>query len=211
MHFLKDKYNTVAGNSNVISAGAGKDYTVVRNVFYDAGHVAQIKDGAFMTFVNNTVVQIADAAMYFELPGHTQGPGRGAYVDGCIFWDVAEPLFDQTARVSRLAVDRSILRTVWHVLGSDNIDADPLFVDPNADWHLRPDSIARQTGPWGLDRGAYVPAGAVILGTPDQVTSQTAAVLTVGGPGITHYKYAVNAPQGPWGEERSVDVPILQP
>jgi len=209
MHFHKDRFNTIAGNGNVISAGAGKDYVVVRNVFYDADHVAQVKDGAFMTFVNNTAVQITGSALYFELPGHTLGPGRGAYVDGCIFWRAAEPLFDQTARVSQLTVNRSILPEAWHVLGSDDIEADPLFVDPNADWHLLPGSVAKGTGPWGLDRGAYVPAGAVIQGAPDSVTGQTTVVLTVGGPGITHYRYAVNAPQGPWSAERSVDVPIL--
>jgi len=209
MHFQKDQYNTLTGNSNVISAGGGKDYVVVRNVFYDAGHLAQIKDGAFMTLINNTVVQVTDSALYFELPGHTQSPGRGAYVDGCIFWQIAGPVFDQTAKVSQLAVNRSILPKAWHVLGSDNIEVDPHLVDPNADWHLLPDSIAKGTGPWGLDRGAYVPAGATIQGVPDPVTQQTKVVLTVGGPGITRYRYAVNAPQGPWSEERSVDLPIL--
>ena len=209
MHFHKDKYNTAAGNGNVISAGAGKNYVVVRNVFYDADHAAQIKDGAFMTLVNNTVVQVTDSALYFELPGHTRGPGRGAYVDGCIFWQVGGPVFEQTARVSQLVVHRCILPKAWHALGSDNIEADPLFADPNKDWHLLPGSIAKRTGPWGLDRGAYVPAGAVILGIPEPVTRQTTVVLTVGGPGITLYRYAVNAPQGPWSQERSVDEPIL--
>ncbi len=79
------------------------------NVFFDADHVAQVKDGAFMDFVNNTVVQVANAALYFELPGHTQSPGRGANVDGCIFWLAAEPLFDRVSRISQLAVNRSIL------------------------------------------------------------------------------------------------------
>ncbi len=41
------------------------------------------------------------------------------------------------------------------------------------------------------------------------MTQQTTFVLTVGGPGITHYKYAVNAPRDLWSKERSVDVPIL--
>jgi len=210
MGFQKDPYNTIAGNSNVISAGGGKDYVVVRNVFHNVGHLAQIKDGAFMTLVNNTVVQVTDSALYFELPGHTQSAGRGARGDGCIFWQVAGPIFDQTERVSQLTVDRSVLPKAWHGLGSDNIEADPRFVDPtNADWHLLPDSVAKGTGPWGLDRGAYVPAGVVIVGTPDAITPVTTAVLAVGGPGIPHYRYAVNSPQGPWSEELSVDLPIL--
>lgn len=209
LHFQKDPYNTIAGNSNVISAGGGKDYMVVRNVFYDAGHLAQVKDGAYMTLVNNTVVQVTDSALYFELPGHTQGPGRGACVDGCIFWQVTGPVFDRVERVSHLAVDRSILPKAWHALGLDNIEADPCFADPYSDWRLLPGSVARGTGPWGLDRGALVPAGAAVQGAPDGVTGQTSVVLTVGGPGITHYRYAVNAPQGPWSEDRTVDLPIV--
>jgi hypothetical protein len=49
--------------------------------------------------------------------------------------------------------------------------------------------------------GAYVPAGAAICGEPDQITYQTSATLTVGGPGITHYKYSINDPNGPWSAE----------
>jgi len=209
MHFQKDAYNTIHGNSNVLSLGGGKEYMAVLNLFYDVGHLAQVKDGAFLTLVNNTVVQVADSALYFELPGHTQGPGRGASVEGCIFWQVAGPIFDQTARVSHLAVDRSILPAAWHALGSDNVEADPCFMDPYSDWRLLPGSAALGTGPWGLDRGALVPAGAVIQGAPDGRTAQTSVVLTVGGPGITHYRYAVNAPQGPWSEDRTVDRPIV--
>jgi len=82
-------------------------------------------------------------------------------------------------------------------------------VDPDADWRLLPDSIARQTGPWGLDRGAYVPGGAAVQGVPDPATWPTTVVLTVGGPGIRYYKYALNTPDGFWSAERSVDVPIL--
>jgi hypothetical protein len=209
MHFQKDKYNTLAGNSNFISAGAGKHYVVVRNVFYDGGHVAQVKDGAFMTFINNTVVRITDSALYFELPGHTLKPGRGALVDGCIFWHVADPLFAYTEKATQWAVHRSILPAAWHGLGTGNMDADPLLADPNGDWHLLPGSVARDTGPWGLDRGAYVPAGAQVQGTPDPVTGETTATLAVGGPGVTHYRYAVNDPQGPWSDERPVDAPIV--
>jgi hypothetical protein len=108
------------------------------------------------------------------------------------------------------------------VLGEGNIDADPLFVDQSGnsaqtssgltdsdgDFHLKSDSPAVGAGPWGLDMGAYVPAGAAISGEPDEITWRTDAALTVGGPGITHYKYSLNDPLGPWSAERPVETPI---
>ncbi|MBA7637337.1 hypothetical protein ES703_81895 [subsurface metagenome] len=57
--------------------------------------------------------------------------------------------------------------------------------------------------------GAIVPAGAAISGEPDGTTYRTYATLTVGGPGITDYKYCVNDPNGPWLGEFSVDIPIV--
>ncbi len=53
-----------------------------------------------------------------------------------------------------------------------------------------------------------MPGVAAIFGEPDEVTYQTSATLLVGGPGITHYKYSINNPIGPWSEEQPVDVPI---
>ncbi|MCJ7674301.1 MAG: lamin tail domain-containing protein, partial [Sedimentisphaerales bacterium] len=38
---------------------------------------------------------------------------------------------------------------------------------------------------------------------------RTGAALTVGGPGITHYKYSVNDPNGLWSQERPVSEPIV--
>jgi len=207
LHYHKDEYNTGTGNANMISAGAGYDYVVVRNVFYDMDHVAQVKSNSFMTFVNNTVADVNISSLYFLRPTSTIDYGRGAYVDGCIFWDAAL-IFDKFTENTDLTVNRSILPTEWHYLGEDNLDVDPILVDPNADWHLKSMSPAIGTGPCGLDMGAYVPAGAAICGEPDGTTYRTDATLTVGGPGITHYKYCINDPNGPWSVELDVNVPI---
>jgi hypothetical protein len=159
-----------------------------------------------MTFVNNTVVDADLAAMYFDLAGQTLGPGRGAFVEGCIF--AQTPLvLGETDQASELEVDHCLLPGDWNDLGINNIDADPLFVDADEDFNLRPGSYARNTGPWGLDRGAMVPSGAAITGEPPPVTWRNQAELQVGGPGITHYRYAVN--DGPWSEEIPVEVPIV--
>jgi hypothetical protein len=107
-----------------------------------------------------------------------------------------------------ITVNYSMIASQWHHLGVGNIDADPLFVDPNHDLRLKADSPGIGTGPSGLDMGSYVPGGAAIFGEPDGVTYRTHVTIFVGGPGITHYKYCVNNPLGPWSEEKSVDVPI---
>jgi len=207
-HYHKDAYNHDAGESNVISAGGAKHYVVVRNVFYDLDHVTLVKDGAFMTFTNNTVVDVNKAAIYFDLAGQTRGPGLGAEIDGCIFWNTSAA-FDEVTPETALTVNRSLVPTQWHDFGQGNLDADPLFVDSNADLHLKSMSPAIGAGPCGLDMGAYVPSGAATCGEPHKKTHRTGLVLTVGGPGITHYKYSLNDANGPWSAERSVDVPIL--
>jgi hypothetical protein len=207
MHYRKDEYNTGTGNANMISAGAGYEYVVVRNVFYDMDHVAQVKSDSFMTFVNNTVADVNISALYFLRPTSTTDYGRGAYVDGCIFWDTAL-IFDRFTGTTDLTVNRSIVPTEWHYLGEDNLEVDPILVDPNADWHIQSMSPAIGTGSCGLDMGAYVPAGAAICGEPDGTTYRTDATLTVGGLGITHYKYCINDPNGLWSGELDVNVPI---
>lgn len=213
MNFRKDRYNTIPREGNVISAGRGGHYTVVRNLFVNVDHVAQIKDRSFMTFVNNTVVKAAHAALYFEIPGQTFAPGRGVYVDSCIFDDVAVPFADFHVDhpewgTTEIAVHRSIIAGQWLALGEGNLDADPLFVESNSDFHLQPTSAAVGAGANGLDMGAFVPAGAGVTGEADGITWRTETTLTVGGPGVTHYRYSVNDPNGPYSEERAVDVPI---
>ena len=107
-----------------------------------------------------------------------------------------------------IVVNRSLLPAEWSYLGEGNIEADPLFVDSQEDFRLRPGSAALKTGPWGLDMGAMVPAGAAIQGAPEILTYQTGATLMVGGPGITHYQYSLNSPAGPWSDEIPVGTPI---
>jgi len=205
MNYIKDEYNKASGESNGISAGGGKYYVMVRNIFHNVQHVAQIKDDAFLTFVNNTVVGTSGATIYFDLGLPGRRPGRGAYVDGNIFWET--PLvFEGVVNTTDMVVRRSILPTEWHYLGEDNINANPLFIDPDSDFHLSPDSPAIGTGPCGLDMGAYVPSGAAICGEPEELTDRTDATLFVGGPGITHYKYRLNSES--WSVERPVEMLI---
>ena len=215
MHNHEDQWNTSSGHAQVIAAGSGHEFFVLRNVFYDIDYVAQVKQGSFMTFENNTVIDGAEAAIYFLQPGQTYY-GRGAYLDGNIF--VNTPVvFADLEPTTELIVNRSILPAEYHGYGVGNLEEDPRLADPaqfdgaqfDGDWgdfSLLLGSPAKGTGPNGLDMGAMVPAGASIAGEPTALTSQTDATLTFGGPGITHIKIRVD--DGLFGPETPVDTPL---
>jgi hypothetical protein len=206
-------------SSNAIATGSNAGYSsqidAVRNVFIGNDHAVLLKEDCFLHAQNNTFVDSTLAAINFGEPERNppRTPGKGAYLANSIFWNNAaifEDYFEEPLPEygpEEVVVDYSLIPAQWHDLGQGDIDADPLFVNPY-DWRLQSISAARGAGLWGLDMGAYVPAGAAVADEPGPLTYRTDATLTVGGPGITDYKYSVNDPNGPWSEERSVDVPI---
>ena len=206
MNYIKDQLNRASGESNCISAGAAKHYVMVRNIFYNNDHVAQVKNDAYLTFINNTVCNTLGAGIYFELGLPGRSPGQGAYLDGNIFWNTPDTI-EGIDELTILTVNNSILPAEWQDYGFGNIDTDPLIVNAGADFRLKAGSPAIGSGPCGLDMGTYVPAGAAICGEPDTITYHTDAMLTVGGPGITSYKYRLN--NDIWSEELPVDTPIV--
>jgi predicted outer membrane repeat protein len=129
MNFVRDRYNKASGESNALSAGAGKRYILSHNLFINAQHVAQVKDDAFLTFTNNTAFGISGAAIYFELGLPDRRPGKGALIRNCIFWQ-APIVLAGVAEGTELSVDYSLLPAQWHDLGVGNIDADPCFAGP---------------------------------------------------------------------------------
>lgn len=208
MNFVKDQYNNASGESNVISAGHGQHYVMVRNVFKNIQHVAQVKDDSYLTFANNTVVDALAPVIYFDLNLPGRRPGKGAFIDGCIFDNAPSVLVGVTDETD-LEIHHSVLPAQWHDYGLGNYEADPLLTAPDQnDFTLLPDSIARGTGPGGLDMGAMVPAGAAMYGEPAPKTYHTEATIAVGGPGITQYQYSLNDPNGPWSDIQDVNGPI---
>ena len=203
-NFHKDEFNTDPGQGNVISASGGQ-FTVVRNVFDNIDHVSLVKEGAFMTFTNNTVIGARLPALYFDLPGQTSGPGRGAIVDGSVFVDTPT-LLGYVLPTTELAIHRSIVPAEHAALGQGNITLPAGQPDADGGYQLPPSSPAIGTGPNGLDMGARVPAGVSLAGEPAELTSITAATLTARGPGTTHYRYRVDG--GPWSAETPIDTPI---
>lgn len=202
LRFRKDQWNTAAGEGGAISAGGGRDYTVVRNVFFDVDHAARLKDGAFLTFVNNTVVNPALAAIAFD----AASPGRGADVDSSIFFGGATA-FGGVLPVTQLTVNRSVVPAADVSRGIGNTSEDARVRDPaNLDFTLRPGSPGLGAGANGLDMGARVPAGVSLTGVPAGTTGRTGATIVVGGPGVTHYRYRLD--NGAWSDETPVSTPI---
>ncbi|MHC4146552.1 MAG: lamin tail domain-containing protein, partial [Planctomycetota bacterium] len=187
--------------------GNSSNHVIVRNLFIDCDNAVLVKDRSWVTFENNTVVGCTGAGINFDEPLENDvEPGDGAYLDGNIFRNV-NAIFGELTASTDLTVNRSILLSEWLHLGIGNVDADPLLVDDSSDFALQAGSPAIGAGPCGLDMGAFVPSGAAICGEPAEITYRTDAALTVGGPGITHYKYLLG--DGLWGEELPVNVPIV--
>ena len=204
-----ESYAITAGSD----AGHSSNHVIVRNLFVNCDNAVLVKDRSWATLANNTIVNCAEAGVNFDEPLNARvNPGLGGHLEGNIFWNTPVPLAqfyidDPVWGTTDITVDYSILPPAWHYLGRGNLDEDPQFEDPNGDFHISPMSPARGALPCGRDIGAYGAAGACIWGEPDEITYQTTAVLSVGGPGITHYRYSVNDTDS-WSDVLPVDAPI---
>jgi len=213
MHFHKG--HTASSTSNAIATGfrfeRTSDIVVVRNIFYDNDHAVLLKEDCFLHAENNVFVKCNQAVINFsEWPDRDVTPGKGAYFDGNIFWNNQQLFENQYSQPGnpdpQITVNRCIIPQAAHSLGTGNLDADPLFVDPESDFHLLPGSPARGCGPNELDMGAYVPAGASISGEPPEISQTDTAHLVIGGPGITHYRFTLNTPEASWSEIFSLEL-----
>ncbi len=202
---VKDQFNSASGDANAISAGAGRQFVVTRNVFQQVDHAVQVKDDAFLTFQHNTVYDAYISAIYFDLDERT--PGRGAFVTDSIFAATAEA-FASVEETTDLVVRRSVVPPEALQYGEQNLAVEARFIDAEqGDFRLRPGSAAKASGQNGWDRGAIVPSGVSLAGEPATITASSDATLVVGGPGLTHYRFRVN--QQPWSDERPIETPIV--
>jgi hypothetical protein len=212
MNFHQDQARE--STSNAIATGQfnglNSEITVARNIFNNNDHAILLKENAFLRAENNVFVNSTQAALNFgEYPYRDVDPGQGATLNGDIFYNNAAVFENQFAQPGAedpiISVNHSIIESGFHDLGEGNLDADPLFVDSESDFHLTDLSPAIGKGPNGLDMGRYVPAGASISGEPDSLTKQTQAILTIGGPGITHYQYCINDTTTLWSDVVAID------
>ncbi len=108
-NYIKDTFNQDPGNSNTISSSTG-DFWVVRNIFENLQHTTIVKETAFSHYLYNTVISTQFEPIYFDLPGQTSGPGRGAEVIGNVF-NSAGPTFGAVLPTTQLTVRNSVLPT----------------------------------------------------------------------------------------------------
>ncbi|MCP4194093.1 MAG: hypothetical protein GY768_26080 [Planctomycetaceae bacterium] len=187
-NFIKDEFNTDPGESNTISSSAGTFWTI-GNLFSNVQHASLVKEDAFMHFINNTVVNAEFAPLYFDLPGQTDGPGRGAYVENSVFpptptsFEQIQPDTDLTVSHSFLSDDLMSFEGNGNLFGNANM---------RTDGTLAAGSFALGAGSDGQDMGAEVTLGASLRGVPLATTAKRDAMISVGGPTITHFRYRID-------------------
>lgn len=216
MNFRKEDSNNRATTSNAIATGLPQTgapnrtkVTLVRNLFLNCDHAVLLKEEAFLTAENNTFVGMNEAVIQFNEVGGTsvRGPGKGAYLEGNLFWD-NELLFKYVIGTTELTINQCLIDSEFHDRGFGNLDSDPGFVDPvNSDDAIPLDSPVVGTGPNGIDMGFMVSGDASISGEPPTNTWSGEATLVVDGPAIRHYRYRLNG--GVWSGETPVDDPIV--
>src|SRR5690606_19277120 len=121
------------------------------------------------------------AINFSEWPDRDVAPARGAYFDGNIFANNTagfENLQSQPGFADPVVeVNRSLGPASLQALGVGNLDADPAFENPPADFRLRAGSPALGVGRLGLDLGAYVPSGVQVAGPNPPVATDGRLVL----------------------------------
>ncbi|MDB5304598.1 MAG: hypothetical protein JWM97_2147, partial [Phycisphaerales bacterium] len=199
-------YGQGARASNIVS---------IRNLYYDVDQAFMMKEGNFITSINDTFVHVPTGVFVFDEPGFAASPGAGGYAEGGIFFDAPNLTVhvNDSGTTTFFRVNHSYVTgpTVYPGIGNTNVDphlVNPNFpntIDPTGDFALRPGpGPAVGAGFNGLDMGGLVPAGASVSGEPSAQTTQNSATLSVGGPNLYNYKYRVN--NGPW----SAEVPLIR-
>lgn len=217
--------NAIAGGEPYSSDPHKSDMVLIRNIFYDNDHCLLLKEDAYATIANNVFVNNTDAAIQFcEIGRSVDGPAKGAYLENNIFWKYVTPLkylvrqdittpwpADPAVVINNSIITDESYPGSENLIGSGNMNTDPLFVNGMTDFHLKSYSPAIGAGVNAVDIGRFVPPGASVSGEPKPKTYSTEANLTVGGGAITHYRYRlmdngqwVNA----WSTETDVAVPI---
>ncbi len=210
-HFHKNHGETSV--SSGVATGRGKHgeishLTVVRNVFYDNDHDLVAKDFAEVTAAQNTFVGTRIGSLALSEPLRPGGdPPVSVRLRDNIWWNCAQVFFGLDTNLFAnswfdVRVDNSILSETGPWTGTNVFSADPLFRDPTNDFRLRAASPARGKALGGLDLGAWVPVGAVVLGLPATPTAAPALTLQIVGAGLTHYRYSIDA--GEWSPPRTL-------
>ncbi len=209
MNFHQQDPQQASSGSAITSGldnGRAPNMVIVRCVFINNEQDILAKEGAFVTVENCLSLDAEMSSIHFdELNRANVFPGKGADVLNCIFTSSTAPVFGDQISVPPevnpvITLNNSIAPVQYHNLGTGNIAGDPLLADPDhGNYSLLPGSPALGTGKYGINMGPNVPQWISILSKPATVTTETQASFTVWGPGLTHFKYALDG--GAFGAE----------
>jgi len=95
---------------------------VARNVFVNNDRAVLLKEDCYMRAENNVFVNCKYGAInYGEWPDRTVDPGKGAYLDGNIFWNNASAFENQFAQPGKkdpvIVMNRCVVSQDLHYLG----------------------------------------------------------------------------------------------
>ena len=217
-----DTNSAISGGSN---AGLSSRVVSVRNFFYNVDHAFLMKEGNYITSINDTFVHVLTGVFNFDEPGFAASKGLGGVADGDILLDVpvngsGQAVVVQNPGTGTFTMRNSIMPGTTVFAGTGNILGNPLLkntatvTDPTADFVLLPGSPAIGKGPNGQDMGAAIPFGVSFSGVPPTVTNSKNATITVGVgfgsgtsvAGYTAYKYRLNG--GAYSAETPIATPI---
>ena len=103
-------------------------------------------------------------------------------------------------QISDVSIGRNHVGQTIYDLGTGNVNGVALFSNADSgDFSLRPGSPGIASHALGHDLGAMIREGIFINGEPPAFTSSPDAVLSVGGPGLWHYRWRLNG--GEWSDE----------
>jgi hypothetical protein len=201
----------------------------VRNFFYNVDHAFLMKQGNYVTSINDTFVHVLTGVFNFDEPGFAGVfQGLGGVADGDILFDVpvngsGQAVVVQNPPSGTFTMRNSIMPGTTVFPGTGDILGNPLLkntasvTDPTADFVLLPGSPAIGKGPNGQDMGAAIPFGVSFSGVPPTFTNSKNATITVGVgfgsgtsvAGYTAYKYRIN--DGTYSAETPITTPITLP
>ncbi|MCF7976397.1 MAG: lamin tail domain-containing protein [Phycisphaerae bacterium] len=210
--------NSSDSTSNAVATGNDTGHpsqvNLAENIFVNSDYALLLKEDCAAIMQNNTIINMSKAAISFGEPDRNppRRAGYGAQLTNNLFWNntaifehyfqAPNPNYGPTA----VTADYCVLPEAWTGLGMQNVDMDPMITLDGTLDNLSP---AIGSGLGGTTLGAMGASRLAFSGLPAAQTWRSSATVTVSGPGITHYMYSLNDPNGVYSEERSVDEPIV--
>src|SRR6266540_2559336 len=151
-----------------VSIGIATNVTVRNCVIYNVDSGVAVKDSSTATVYNNTII---DSNYGLHLYEKTAGFGGGhALAFNNIIWNVGTNIAADS--LSTVTADHSDMSGAGIYPGTNNINADPLFLNPaGRDYRLMTNSPCIGSGRDGASMGALFPAGALPLAPANLVAT----------------------------------------